>query len=436
MLLCCVGYLKRISKMKNKEQNIFPFLERLLDGAEVEWKMIGEVSTQISGMSGVSNKWASKGNCRFIDYLNAYKHIKIDISQLPFATVKKLNQMELKQGDILFTSASETPEECAISSVIEDKINAGVFLDDHLFGIRINEEYKEIIDSSFLNYYFRSPDFRKIVNKAVRGVTRFYISKVAFMRLFIPIPPLSVQKRIVEILDKFTTLEAELEAELTIRRRQHSFYRSELLARESLQKRVGVLEYKTLGDLFETRNGYTPSKRDHTAWDRDDVPWFRMEDIRENGGILESALISISNSAVKAGRVFPANSILVATSATIGAHALVTVEHLSNQRFTSLQPKEIACGLFDPYFLYYYCFLLDEYCLNHTNVSSFASVDMRAFRAFEFPILPLDVQCEIASILDQFTRLETELEAEIEARRSQCAYYRDRLLSFPEKKAE
>ena len=58
---------------------------------------------------------------------------------------------------------------------------------------------------------------------------------------------------------------------------------------------------------------------------------------------------------------------------------------------------------------------------------------MRAFRAFEFPILPLDVQREIASILDQFTGLEKELEAEIEARRAQCTYYRDRLLSFPEK---
>ena len=268
--------------------------------------------------------------------------------------------------------------------------------------------------------------------KSGGGVPHVYPKDVAKLRC--PIPPLEVQREIVRILDQFTELEAELEAELTIRRRQNSFYRSKLLARESLQKRVGVLEYKTLGDLFETRNGYTPSKQDQTAWDHDDVPWFRMEDIRENGGILESALISISNSAVKAGRVFPANSILVATSATIGAHALVTVEHLSNQRFTSLQPKERACGLFDPYFLYYYCFLLDEYCLNHTNVSSFASVDMRAFRAFEFPILPLDVQCEVASILDQFTGLETELEAEIEARRAQCAYYRDRLLSFPEKR--
>ena len=190
------------------------------------------------------------------------------------------------------------------------------------------------------------------------------------------------------------------------------------------------VEFRRLDELFATRNGYTPSKQDPAAWDRDDVPWFRMEDIRENGGILESALISISNSAVKAGRVFPANSILVATTATIGAHALVTVEHLSNQQFTSLQPKECARGLFDPYFLYYYCFLLDEYCLHHANVSSFASVDMRAFRAFEFPILPLDVQREIASILDQFTTLEAELEAELEARRTQYEHYRNHLLSY------
>jgi type I restriction enzyme S subunit len=122
------------------------YIEKLLAGTEVEWKTLGEISIQINGMSGVSNKWAEKGNCRFIDYLNAYKHIKIDINQLPFATVKNLNQTELKQGDILFTSASETPDECAISSVIEDKIDSGVFLDDHLFGIRISGPYKNIID--------------------------------------------------------------------------------------------------------------------------------------------------------------------------------------------------------------------------------------------------------------------------------------------------
>ena len=190
------------------------------------------------------------------------------------------------------------------------------------------------------------------------------------------------------------------------------------------------VEFKALEEIFVTRNGYTPRKGDASAWESGDVPWFRMEDIRENGGILSNARTRVSSSAVKGGRVFPANSILVATSATIGAHALITVPHLSNQRFTSLQLKEEYCGVFDHKFLYYYCFLLDEHCLKNVHVSSFASVGMRAFRSFRFPVVPLEVQQEIVRILDQFTTLEAELEAELEARRKQYEYYRDSLLSF------
>ena len=190
------------------------------------------------------------------------------------------------------------------------------------------------------------------------------------------------------------------------------------------------VEYRRLDELFATRNGYTPSRSDMSAWDSHDIPWFRMEDIRENGGILDRALTYVSSSAVKNGVLFPENSLLVATSATIGAHALITVPHLSNQRFTSLQLKDEYRKHFDYRFLYYYCFVLDAFCLEHVNVSSFPSVDMRAFRSFKFPVVPLAVQREIVRILDQFTTLEAELEAELEARRAQYEYYRNQLLSY------
>ena len=190
------------------------------------------------------------------------------------------------------------------------------------------------------------------------------------------------------------------------------------------------VEYRRLDELFATRNGYTPSRSDASAWDSHDIPWFRMEDIRENGGILDRALTYISSSAVKNGVLFPENSLLVATSATIGAHALITVPHLSNQRFTSLRLKDEYRKHFDYRFLYYYCFVLDAFCLEHVNVSSFPSVDMRAFRSFKFPVVPLAVQREIVRILDQFTTLEAELEAELEARRTQYEYYRNQLLSY------
>ncbi len=194
----------------------------------------------------------------------------------------------------------------------------------------------------------------------------------------------------------------------------------------------GGVEYHALGDIFETRNGYTPSKADVSNWTNGTVPWFRMEDIRENGRVLADAIQRIPESAVKGGRLFPADSIIVATSATIGEHALITVPSMSNQRFTALWPKAAFAARFDMKFVFYYCFVLDDWCRNNTTTSSFASVDMTGFKRFRFPVPPLEVQQEIVRILDLFTELKAELEAELEARRRQYAHYRDSLLTFPE----
>jgi type I restriction enzyme S subunit len=137
--------------------------------------------------------------------------------------------------------------------------------------------------------------------------------------------------------------------------------------------------------LFTTRNGYTPAKSVAANWTDGTIPWFRMEDIRENGQVLGDSIQHIAESAVKGGKLFPANSIIVATSATIGEHALITVPHLSNQRFTSLSLRPEYADKFEIKFIYYYCFVLDEWCKNNTTVSSFASVDMAGFKKFKIP---------------------------------------------------
>ena len=187
------------------------------------------------------------------------------------------------------------------------------------------------------------------------------------------------------------------------------------------------VEYKTLAELFNTRNGYTPSKSKPEFWVNGTVPWFRMEDIRENGRILSKATQYVTENALK-GTPFPANSIIVATSATIGEHALITVPSLANQRFTYLVLKEKYASMFDSKFLYYYCFKLDSYCKECLNQGNFASVDMKKLVKFEFPLVPLPVQREIVRILDKFTALTAELTAELTARKKQYEYYRDTLL--------
>lgn len=191
------------------------------------------------------------------------------------------------------------------------------------------------------------------------------------------------------------------------------------------------VEYRELSELFKTKNGYTPSKGNKEFWENGNIPWFRMDDIRQNGGILSRALQNVTEKAVK-GEVFPENSLIVATSATIGEHALITVPSLANQRFTYLLLKEEYKNKFEMRFLYYYCFKLDEYCKSNLNQGNFASVDMGKFSKFKFPLPPLPIQQEIVRILDTFTNLTAELTAELTARRKQYEYYRDELLKTGE----
>ncbi|UOR24593.1 restriction endonuclease subunit S [Helicobacter pylori] len=190
------------------------------------------------------------------------------------------------------------------------------------------------------------------------------------------------------------------------------------------------VEFKTLEEVFEIKNGYTPSKNNPEFWEKGTIPWFRMEDIRENGRILKDSIQHITPKALKNKKLFPKNSIIISTTATIGEHALLIVDSLANQRFTFLSKKANCDIALDMKFFFYQCFLLGEWCKKNTNVSGFASVDMTAFKKYKFPIPPLEIQQEIVKILDAFTELNTELNTELKARKKQYQYYQNMLLDF------
>ncbi|PUD28485.1 restriction endonuclease subunit S [Helicobacter pylori] len=190
------------------------------------------------------------------------------------------------------------------------------------------------------------------------------------------------------------------------------------------------VEFKTLEEVFEIKNGYTPSKNNPEFWKNGTIPWFRMEDIRENGRILKDSIQHITPKALKGKKLFPKNSIIISTTATIGEHALLIVDSLANQRFTFLSKKANCDLALDMKFFFYQCFLLGEWCKNNINVSGFASVDMTAFKKYKFPIPPLEIQQEIVTILDAFTELNTELNTELKARKKQYQYYQNMLLDF------
>lgn len=287
----------------------------------------------------------------------------------------------------------------------------------------------------FVYYFLKNIQQKIFATKKGSGVPHVHGSSIA--KFEIPLPPIEVQTEIVRILDKFTSLEAELEAELDCRKRQYEYYRDKLLSFENVGGQE--VEWKKMSEVFDMRNGYTPSKAKAEYWEGGTIPWFRMEDIRENGRILSDSIQHITMEGVKKGKLFPTNSFILATTATIGEHALVIVDSLANQQFTNLTVRKSLSDRLLVRFVFHYMFIVDEWCKKNINVSGFASVDMNKFKKLEFPIPSLEEQHSIVSILDRFESLTTSLQsglpAEISARRQQYEYYRDKLLTFKRKGA-
>ena len=137
-------------------------------------------------------------------------------------------------------------------------------------------------------------------------------------------------------------------------------------------------EWKTpsIGDVFELRNGYTPSKIVKEFWEGGTIPWFRMEDIRMNGGFLKDSLQHITPLAVKGARLFEKRSIILATTATIGVHAMLIADSLANQRFTNFKVRKSLSDEYIDEFIYYSFFKIDEWSINNTNSGGLLSVNM------------------------------------------------------------
>ena len=113
---------------------------------------------------------------------------------------------------------------------------------------------------------------------------------------------------------------------------------------------------------------------------------------------------------------------------------MIIADSLANQQFTFFTKCKSLENDLDMKFAFYYFFKIDEWCKQNTKVSNFQSVDMPKLKKYKFPIPPIEKQREIVAILDRFDVLCNDisagLPAEIEARRKQYEYYRDKLLTF------
>ena len=230
-------------------------------------------------------------------------------------------------------------------------------------------------------------------------------------------PPLEVQREIVRILDQFTTLEAELEAELEARQAQYEHYRNHLLSYESLAAR-GPVEMVKLGEMLDMRAGTSiSSKYIFEQADSDCIyPCYGANGLR---GYVQSMTHEYDASIIGRQGALCGNVTYACGPFFATEHAVVVTPKVElSQRW--LYHSLIVANL-----------------SQYATKSAQPGLSVRHVAEVKIPVPRVSEQYRIADLLDRFDALVSDissgLPAEIAARRAQYEHYRDRLLSFPEK---
>ena len=294
-----------------------------------------------------------------------------------------------------------------------------VFLSDS-FSVEPNEN---ILNKKYVFYFLKNLQKEIYATKKGGGVPHVHGSNLAKFK--IPVPPMEVQEEIVRILDKFTELEAELEA----RKKQYKYYRDNLLKFDELVKICNI------GDVCSVQSGGTPSKSKLKYWGGN-IKWLGST-VCQNQKNITSITDYITEEGYNnsSAKLIRKDSTLIAlVGATIGKIAFLPFEAAINQNVAAIYPNDLS--QLNPSYLYYIMgTLYDKFqSLSHGKL---AMANLSFIRNLKIPIPPLSEQERIVSILDKFDALVNDisegLPAELNARRKQYEYYRDKLLTFSEK---
>ena len=274
-------------------------------------------------------------------------------------------------------------------------------------------------------YYFLALNAVKHVNK---GMGNYKLMSNVIANIKIPLPPMVVQERIVEVLDSFTSLERSLEREKLAREKQYKYYLNHLITNA---KNSRILK---LGEVAKIITGSTPSKSNAEFYGGE-IPFYKPADLNF-GYYVENSADKISKKGYEISRKLPEKSILVTCiGATIGKVGFIRKAGICNQQINAVLPNEN----FIPEYIYF-CLISDifqGYIKKYKTSSTMPILNKTNFEKLEIPLPPLDEQERIVRILDSLNELANGLSAgipkEIELRQKQYEYWRDRLLEFPSK---
>ena len=338
---------------------------------------------------------------------------------IPDSLIEDKSSSKVKLGDFIFADTSEDLSGCGNCIYINEPID--LYVGYHTILLR----NKGLGCGKYFAYLFMSDLWRSQIRKKVKSVKLYSVTQGILNQSFVIVPPIAEQEAIATYLDKEC---GKIGKEIGLLERKVDCYRNlrhSLIIKTVTQKKPNYRAYR-LKDIFELRNGYTPSKAVSEFWEGGTIPWFRMEDIRKNGRILSDSIQHITQEAIKTAGLFEANSFILSTTATIGEHALLIADSLAKQRFTNLKIRKSLKEKVSVKWMFYKFFHIDEYCKRGCRITTFAAVDMVELTNMPIYLPPIEEQLNNVAYLDDkcnkidviINKIESKIELLKELKRS------------------
>jgi type I restriction enzyme S subunit len=398
------------------------------DGVELK-----ELSKVLKPKENINWKSATDSTFQYID-LSSVDRVTHKISgttEINAKTAPSRAKQIVRSGDVIFGTTRPTLKRFSLIGEDYD----GQIASTGFCVLRPNDE----VLTNFLFHLIGSSNFNDYVEFTQKGASYPSISDAEVKRFKIPVPPIEVQNAIVDVLDSFAELEAELEvkleAELEARGIQYSFYRDQLLSFEATN-----VKWMTVHELYDFKNGLNKGKEFFGKG----TPIINFTDVFKNRLLTfenVSGKVEVSNKEKMLYGVKKDDIFLTRTSETrdeIGM-ACALLEDIEDCVFSGFvlraRPKT---KLLNPEFVSYYLasHRARKEIIRYSTFTTRALTSGKRLSKIKIPVPPMQEQERIVDILKKFDNLTTNisetLPAEINVRRKQYEYYRNKLLTFQE----
>jgi len=448
---------EKIVKILDKFTNYVTELQSELQSRTKQYTYYRDKLLSEEYLTNKGKEYFGKG-VPFISYVNVYKLDRLqeqDIIEKVDLTEDEVARFSVAKGDVLFTRTSEVKEEVGYSSVVIEDLKDTVF---NGFTIRARLKNSGLLLPEYSAHLFRCHEIRKEIIKRSSFTTRASLSGQELGKVKVVIPPLSLQNKIVKVLDKFQVLLADtkglLPEEIEQRQKQYEYYQEKLLTFDvecdSTHARTSIISnnyYNILQEAAEyveiiledkvieyrLRDIAEYSSRRIPAEELDTFNYVGVDNLlKDKYGRENSEYVPQTGSSTKFGKgdilignIRPYLRKIWYADRTGGTNGDVLAVSVKNEEFIDSR--------------YLYHVLADErffdYNIKYSKGAKMPRGDKNKIMEYHFPIPPLHVQQHVVSILDKFDTLVNDIKEglpkEIEQRQKQYEYWRECLLNFP-----